>query len=89
MSGRKQIGVVVHRARDTAATAKVPGMSIHTGDPMPEVGWDERDTLLAMFRGDALKLFDALKASLPGGTFDQLTCLMLKAKVSLLVVPEK
>lgn len=83
---RNHNSVSVRRAQDIGTTVVVPDFTITSVEPIDtdgkSVGW-----IRHQFRADADALFAVLKASLPGGTLDQLTCRLLQDKVSSFVVP--
>jgi len=72
--------VCVHKA-EPFPDEPIPDLQIHIASVVPE--WK---TLLekadAFFTDEAIKLEVALYESLPGGTYDRLTGLMLKRKAS-------
>jgi hypothetical protein len=75
--------VSVYKANDSNVC--VDDVRIEITSPMPD--YDGIGVITSRFYEDALDLFKALRASLPGGTFDQLLALMLREKASHFVVP--
>lgn len=62
-----------------------PNTTIVIEHPIREVG--TLTEAAKLYNADAKLIFNALRGSLPGGTFDRLTVLMLREKASLLAVP--
>lgn len=77
--------VVVHRAGDIGNTC-VPTVTIRIEDPIDAP--DDIEVLKSRFRNDASSVFMALTESLPGGTLDQLLCLLLQHRATLFRVPQ-
>lgn len=79
--------VTVYKAQ--ALTESVENLSLCAVTPFPNdykssERWMEEH--LEIFVKDATAIVDALYASLPGGTLDQILCLMLQRKASQLIV---
>lgn len=77
--------VKIYRAQSIGTTG-VPSCEIFINAPLPSASVDES---AAMMGTDAKKLVDALKDTLPGGTFERMAVLMLQHMVSALAVPFK
>jgi len=71
--------VCVHKAKPFP-DEPIPDVQIEIGPIVPE--WKTVEKADAFFTDEAIKLEIALYESLPGGTYDRLTGLMLKRKAS-------
>lgn len=77
----------VHKARNNYDAHIVPDLMLIASEPFPDL--DEDISLFEyqrIMQRDAVTILRALKASLPGGTFDRLFAEMAKEKASTLVV---
>jgi len=74
----------VHKAQAMPG-CEVPSCMIDVIDVIPE--FESLVVSRMCYESDARLLFDALKASLPGGTIDALLRLLLENKASLLRIP--
>lgn len=70
----------------------IPDLELSATEPMPELMHVAesfyRPALTGVFEKEAEKIVDALIASLPGGTIDQVLALLLRRKASIYVVRE-
>lgn len=79
--------ISIHKASPVAGT-QAPSVTISITKEWPESNYKlPFDELHHHFSSEAQLLFTALSHSLPGGTLDQLFCLMCKHKASLFRVP--
>lgn len=77
------IKVSVFKASPTMTD--VPSVLIDISDTIPM--YEDLQVSRMLFDSDARRLFDVLKASLPGGTLDALLRLLLENRASRLRVP--
>ena len=73
----------LHRAQPIGSQS-APMVDVHIETEVPYI--DSLDHARALYLADALRLVDALYASLPGGTLDALLYVLLERKASLLAV---
>lgn len=68
----------------------IPDLNLSATEPMPSILNAResfyRPALTGVFEREAEKIVDALTASLPGGTIDQVLALLLRRKASIYVV---
>lgn len=77
----------VHKAQRTCSNEQVPDLLIEAVEEFStKRGTNWKNENMAMFQRDAKAVANALYASLPGGTLDQLLREMLERKASQFVV---
>lgn len=77
--------IKIFKAQDIDNYVKVEDVIIEIKKPFPECN-DLSDNLYH-HQLNAENLYEALVKHLPGGTIDQLTCMLLKLKAGHLVIP--
>lgn len=81
------MSVSVHRADPVRTDKPVEPVSIHMSLEMPDVPWGGETGTEALMNADAHAIHDALRATLPGGTYDRLFAVMAARVASQLHVP--
>lgn len=80
-------GPRVYKAQAIGSQKTIPDLLLSATKPVPETRNLEEGQALLL--NDAKLIVEALKASLPGGTLDRVTALLLLDKSSSLVVREQ
>lgn len=83
------MSIDVHRADTIRSDRPVEPVSIHLSLEMPDLPYGSEKGPGALMDADAHAIHDALKAALPGGTYDRLFAVMAGYVASNLRVPRR